>query len=295
MATLFLVATPIGNLEDLTIRARKILEQVPLIAAEDTRRTGRLLAHYGIETPLTSYHEHNKGEKIPRLLETLAEGDLALVSDAGTPALNDPGYELVQGALAAGHQVSPIPGPSAPVAALVASGLPTDAFLYLGYLPRKSGERRRKLGTLKRVPYTLVMLETPHRLVAALEDLQETLGDRRVAVARELTKLHEDIFRGPLSAARKHYDEHRPRGEITLVVAGYERGTDHRWSEARLRARLLDDLNLGQPASRIARRAARDSGWPRRQVYQLLITLQGDGSASAPDPPKEPGEHRNEP
>jgi 16S rRNA (cytidine1402-2'-O)-methyltransferase len=280
MATLFLVATPIGNLEDLTFRARKILEQVPLIAAEDTRHTGRLLAHYGIQTPLTSYHDFSKPGKKDRLMEALSQGDLALVSDAGTPALNDPGFDLVRAALEAGHQVSPIPGPSAPVSALVASGLPTDAYLYLGYLPRKRGERRRMLQSVERLPYTLIFLETPHRLVAALQDLEDVLGDRRAAVARELTKLHEEFFRGVLSAARMHYDEHPPRGEITLVVAGYEEDMAARWPEARLRARLLADLGRPEPASQIAREVSQESGWPRRQVYKMLSAMERGGAGT---------------
>jgi 16S rRNA (cytidine1402-2'-O)-methyltransferase len=168
MSTLYLVATPIGNLEDLSGRARRVLGEVRLIAAEDTRHTARLLKHYEIRTPAISYHEHNKLVRLERVLAELAEGDVALVSDAGTPGLNDPGYELVRAALQAGHSVSPIPGPSAPLAALVASGLPTDAFLYLGYLPRKQGERRRLLGEVAGRPYTLVFLETPHRLLEAL-------------------------------------------------------------------------------------------------------------------------------
>src|SRR5512140_1776589 len=195
MGTLYLVATPIGNLEDMSPRAIRILREARLIAAEDTRHTRQLLTHFDIHTPLTSYYEHNKLAKLETILAALAEGDVALVSDAGTPAINDPGYELVRAALAAGHTVSPIPGPSAPLAALAASGLPTDAFLYLGYLPRKSAERRELLTGVAALPYTLIFLETPHRLLEALDDLLAALGDRPMAAARELTKLHEQVYR----------------------------------------------------------------------------------------------------
>jgi 16S rRNA (cytidine1402-2'-O)-methyltransferase len=220
MSTLYLVATPIGNLEDISARALRVLREVRLIAAEDTRHTARLLQHYDIHTPSLSYHEHNKLVRLERVMEALREGDVALVSDAGTPALNDPGYELVRAAIATGHFVSPIPGASAPIAALVASGLPTDRFLYLGYLPRKLGERKRLLQQVAGLPYTLIFLEAPHRLLEALESLRAAFGDRQMAVGRELTKLHEEIFRGSLDQARKHFEDHPPRGEFTLIIAG---------------------------------------------------------------------------
>ena len=191
MGTLYLVATPIGNLEDLSPRAVSTLREARLIAAEDTRVTRKLLAHFDLHTSLTSYLEHNKLSKLDSILAALAQGDVALVSDAGTPAINDPGYELVRAALAAGHSVCPIPGPSAPLAALAASGLPTAAFLYLGYLPRKSTDRRALLEQIAALSYTLIFLESPHRLLAGLADLEYSLGDRQIAVARELTKVHE--------------------------------------------------------------------------------------------------------
>ena len=201
MGTLYLVATPIGNLEDLSPRALRILRDARLIAAEDTRVTRKLLAHFDLHTPLTSYFEHNKLSKLDSVLAALAQGDVALVSDAGTPAINDPGYELVRAALSAGYTVCPVPGPSAPLAALAASGLPTDAFLYLGYLPRRSSERRELFEKIADLSYTLIFLESPHRLLAGLADLKSSLGDRQIAVARELTKVHEQIWRGTLSAA----------------------------------------------------------------------------------------------
>ena len=269
MGTLYLIATPIGNLEDISARALRLLREVRLIAAEDTRQTGKLLAHFDIHTALTSYHEHNKLTKLDRILEALGEGDVALVSDAGTPALNDPGYELVQTALAAGYEVSPIPGPSAPISALVASGLPTDSFLYLGYLPRKGNERRRLLEQVAELPYTLIFLETPHRLLSALEDLLALLGDRQAAVARELTKLHEEIFRGRISAALVHFEEQGLRGEFTLVVAGKEPEFG-RWSRARVVAALEQGLKKGEAPSRLAAQVATLSGWTKGEVYPLL-------------------------
>jgi 16S rRNA (cytidine1402-2'-O)-methyltransferase len=273
VGTLFLVATPIGNLEDISARALRILGEVQLIAAEDTRHTRKLLSHYGIHTQLTSYHEHSNLRKLENLLAGLSAGDIALVSDAGTPGLNDPGFELVRAALDAGHDVSPIPGPSAPIAALVTSGLPAHSFLYLGYLPRKSSERKRLLTNLTDIPYTLLFLETPHRLLAALEDLQVILGDRETAIAREMTKQHEEIFRGTLSAGHAHFKQQEPRGEFTLVVAGSTARTEP-WSEAQLSVALEEHLTLGESPSHIASLMAAESGWPRRKIYRLITEIQ---------------------
>jgi 16S rRNA (cytidine1402-2'-O)-methyltransferase len=273
VGTLYLVATPIGNLEDISARALRLLGQVRLIAAEDTRQTRKLLTHFNLRTPITSYYQHNKIIKLGEILSELAQGDVALVSDAGTPALNDPGFELVRAALEAGHSVSPIPGPSAPLAALVASGLPTDSFLYLGYLPRKSADRRRLLSEIARLPYTLIFLEAPHRLLASLEDLQQGLGDRQAAVARELTKLHEEIFRGTLSAARDHFETQEPRGEFTLVIAGRNQETEP-WDEERMHALLRQRLSQGDSPSVIAGQVAAQTGWPRREVYRMIMEIQ---------------------
>ena len=272
MGTLYLVATPIGNLQDITGRALEILKQVRLVAAEDTRQTRKLLDHYQIHTPLISYHEHNKLARLAEVLAALEEADIALVSDAGTPALNDPGYELVKAALQAGYQVSPIPGPSAPLAALVASGLPTDAFLYLGYLPRKTSERRTLLGKIAGLPYTLVFLETPHRLLSALQDLQSVLGDRSIAVARELTKLHEEILRGSLSQALAHFSAQPARGEITLVIEGNK--AQVAWSEEQVRSSLEKLLSEGYSATYSAAEVADRSGWPRRTLYRMVMELK---------------------
>jgi 16S rRNA (cytidine1402-2'-O)-methyltransferase len=273
MSTLHLVATPIGNLEDISARALRVLSEVTLIAAEDTRHTARLLQHYSIHTPCLSYHEHNKLARLERVLAALDAGDVALVSDAGTPALNDPGYELVQAVLAAGHTVSPVPGACAPIAALVASGLPTDAFLYLGYLPRRQVERLQLLQNIVSLPYTLIFLETPHRLLDALSDLAAQLGDRSIAVARELTKLHEEIFRGSLQAASAHFTAQPPRGEFTLVVAGAAPEPE-RWNEERLHRALLHAQENHEKPAALARRLAAESGWPKSEIYALLNKLR---------------------
>ena len=272
MSTLYLVATPIGNLEDISARALRILREVPLIAAEDTRHSGKLFAHFGIPTRLTSYHDHNKGLKLEPILEALQHHDVALISDAGTPSINDPGYELVNAALAAGHTVSPIPGPSAPIAALTVSGLPTDAFLYLGYLPRKQNERRTFVAQVADLPYTLIFLETPHRLLESLSDLQTLLGDRKIAVAREMTKMFEEIFRATISAALEHFSAQPQRGELTLVVAGASPGTS-RWPEEQLRTELQRRLTHGDSPSRIAKEVAREAGWNKKEVYRLVLEM----------------------
>ena len=273
MSTLFLVATPIGNLEDISSRALRILRQVRMIAAEDTRQTIKLLNHYEIHTPLSSYHEHNKLTRLNQVLSTLAEGDVALVSDAGTPALNDPGYELVRAVLHAGHHVSPIPGPCAPVAALVASGLPTDAFLYLGYLPRKSHDRQQTLQQVYNTPYTLIFLESPHRLLDGLKDILGVLGDRQISIARELTKLYEDIFRGTVQQAVEHFTAHPPRGEITLVIAG-KQGPKELWDQGALDKAISEALQASLPATQIASQLAGVSGWSRREVYRRITEIQ---------------------
>lgn len=273
MGTLYLIATPIGNLEDITLRALRLLSEVGLIAAEDTRHTRTLLEHYQIKTRLTSYFEHNKLAKVELILGELENNDVALVSDAGTPALNDPGYELVRAALAAGFQVSPVPGPSAPIAALVASGLPTDAFLYLGYLPRKAGERQRALEQVRDLPYTLIFLEAPHRLLASLKDLRQILGNREAAITRELTKRFEEIVRGTLDEAIAHFHQQPPRGEFTLVIAGKPANQDD-WNEARIREALIKGLAEFEAPAQLASRLAQLSGWPRRKVYEMLLEQQ---------------------
>ena len=221
MPVLYVIATPIGNLEDISLRALRLLQEVKLIAAEDTRTTRHLLNAHNIKTPLTSYHEHSKRAKLDYLLNYLEKEDLALVSEAGMPGLSDPGYELIVAAIERGISVVPIPGASAVITALVVSGLPTDQFIYLGFLPRRKGQRQRLLSSIVDEPRTIVAFETPHRLREALSDIEEILGNRRLSVCRELTKVHEEIFRGRVSQAREHFAE--PRGEFTLVIEGKTR------------------------------------------------------------------------
>lgn len=279
VGTLYLVGTPIGNLEDITLRALRILRQVSLIAAEDTRHTRKLLARYDIHTPTTSYFEHNKLAKLDAILSALEAGDVALVSDAGMPGISDPGYELVRAALERGFPVVPVPGPSAIVAALAASGLPTDAFVYVGFLPRKVGERRRVLESLREERRTLVLYEAPHRLLDTLADILDTLGDRPVAIARELTKVHEEIWRGMVSGARAHFAEREPRGEFTLIVAGASE--PQAWSEEQVRAALSERLAAGWSARDAVADVAAGSGWRRRPLYQIARQIAAKGRSKS--------------
>ena len=270
VGTLYLVATPIGNLEDITQRAIRTLRDVGCIAAEDTRHTRKLLEVYQIETPLISYHEHSKPTRIDQLLAELETGDVALVSDAGTPGLSDPGFRLVRAALDAGHTISPIPGPSAPIAALVVSGLPADSYIYVGYLPRRAPERRSLLESLAGERRTLILFEVPHRLQSALEDMISVFGaERPAAVCRELTKVHEEVLRGSLQKIRDHFAEVEPRGEFTLVIGGAPKGG--RWAMDKVREEAAHRLSGGISPSQAAREIALESGWPRREVYQLIM------------------------
>jgi 16S rRNA (cytidine1402-2'-O)-methyltransferase len=218
---LYIVSTPIGHLEDITLRAVRILKEVHLVAAEDTRHTQKLFNHYQIHTPLTSYHDHNKEEKTELLVQRLKDGhSIALVTDAGTPGISDPGYYLVNRCIQAGIPLSPVPGPSAFLAALTVSGLPTDAFLFEGFLPKKRSGRLKHLQALKDEPRTIIFFESPHRLVRCLHDLYESWGDRRAVVARELTKMFEEITRGRLSQIIAKMESGPVRGEITLIIEG---------------------------------------------------------------------------
>lgn len=269
MGTLYLVATPIGNLEDMSPRAIRILREVALIAAEDTRHSGLLLKHFGISTPLTSYFEHNKLQKIDYILSKLGEGDVAIISDAGMPAINDPGYELVRAALDSDLDVRPVPGPSAPIAALAASGLPTDRFLYLGYLPHKAGERRKFISQVSNLAYTLVILESPYRIPEALEDLLSGLGNRRVCVAREMSKMFEEFWRGDLSGALEYFKAQPARGELTLVVEGLEKDRGV-WTETQLMTSIETGLEAGETPNRLSKRLAGESGWSKRDIYRKI-------------------------
>jgi len=218
--TLYVVPTPIGNLEDITLRAIRVLREVPLILAEDTRHTRKLLNHYGIETPLLSYHQHNKVMRLDRVLSLLQQSDVALVSDSGMPSISDPGFELVVAARSAGIAVDVLPGPNAVITAVVSAALPGPGFLFGGFLPRRAGERRAYLQSVDSLPYTLVFYEAPHRLLATLRDIKLTLGDRTVVVCRELTKLHAETVRGSAAGLLQRFETQPPKGEITLLIQG---------------------------------------------------------------------------
>ena len=268
MGTLYIVGTPIGNLEDITLRALRVLKDVSLIAAEDTRRAGVLTNHYNIDTPTTSYFEGNKLTKLDVIFGALAVGDVALISEAGMPGLSDPGYELIQSAIERGYPVVPVPGPTAPVTALVVSGLPTDSFLFLGYLPRRQSKRRGLLEDVARERHTLIVFETPHRLRQSLGDVEDVLGDRSLALCREMTKVYEEIWRGTVSQARAYFKSHEPRGEFTLVIDGRSQ-EEARWGEDQVRTALEDLLAQGVRRPEAAKRVAELSGWDRSAVYQL--------------------------
>lgn len=270
MGTLYLVATPIGNLEDMSPRAIRVLREASLIAAEDTRHTGKLLKHFEIETPLTSYFEHNKLNKLDFILGKLSTGDVALVSDAGTPTINDPGYELVRAALASNFDVLSVPGPSAPISALAVSGLPTDSFLYLGYLPHKSSERHKFVGQVGDLPYTLIFLESPHRIVESLEDILATLGDRRICVAREMTKMFEEYWRGTVSGAVEHFRMKSAKGEFTLVIEGRTKDESDKWTEAQVLKAIKKETKSDKSAKDISTELAMQSGWNKKEIYTLM-------------------------
>jgi len=289
--TLYLVATPIGNLEDISLRALRILREAGVIAAEDTRHTRKLLTHYGISARLVSLHEHNERARTPALIARLREGQaVAVVSDAGTPGLSDPGAELVRDAAEAGIPIVPVPGPSAFLAALVASGLPTAPVTFLGFLPAARRERQRMLESARVLPQTLVLYESPHRLLAALRTLLEVLGNRRIAVAREMTKLHEEVFRGRLRETLEHFSVHPPRGEFTLVIEGAPAGAVAPQSEAttpeeaaartREVARAMLHTALAEHVApfEAVRRAARASGLRRNEVYRLWLVVKREGA-----------------
>ena len=270
MGTLFIVPTPIGNLEDITLRALRILKEVSLIAAEDTRTSKVLLKHYDILTPLTSYHEHNKLSKLDTIFDALSTGDVALISDAGTPGISDPGYELVKQAVEEGYRVEPLPGANAVLPALVASGLPTDSFIYIGFLPKKQSAREVILQGLRDESRTIVAYESPNRLTDTLALIIDTLGDRPVCVAREISKFYEEFQRGSASEVRGYYVENPPKGEITLVIGGSIEDVTE-WDEDRVRKVLQTRLDAGESLSFASKAIAKESGWNKRDVYALGI------------------------
>jgi 16S rRNA (cytidine1402-2'-O)-methyltransferase len=267
---LYIVATPIGNLEDITLRAIRTLKEADVIAAEDTRHTQVLLKHFAINTPLTSFHEHNERTKTAQLVTRLERGEsIALVSDAGTPAISDPGYRLVVAAIGAGIRVIPIAGPSALIAALSAAGLPTDGFDFRGFLPARKQERRSKLQELRDGRYTMVFYETPHRLQESLDDVREILGDRRMVLAREVTKLHEEFLRGRISEVIGEVSRREIRGEMTLVIEGCSD------SNAASEEALVDEIDKlkgeGMRIKEIAEIIGEKYGYSKREIYRLAL------------------------
>ena len=279
IGTLYVVSTPIGNLEDITLRALRILREANLIAAEDTRHTRKLLNHFEINTPAIAYHEHNKISQLETILERLKAGEIvALVSDAGTPCLSDPGWELVKAALAQNIIVEAIPGAAAPIVALVLSGFAPHEFTYVGFAPRKKNELIEWLARLRneaeRRP--LIFFEAPHRLVETLQIILDTLGDRPIAICRELTKLHEEIRRESVQEALEHFKMVEPRGEFTLVLApSLTNNTSIEQVEINPQARLLELKQTGLRAKEAVELVAKQSGLPRRQVYELWLKLSG--------------------
>jgi 16S rRNA (cytidine1402-2'-O)-methyltransferase len=263
------VATPIGNLSDVTLRALRVLAEADVIAAEDTRTTRKLLTQHGIRTPLVAYHEHNETVRTPELLARLENGEtVALVSESGTPSISDPGYRLVHAAVEAQIPVEPVPGPSAILAALVVSGLPTDAFVFEGFLPRRAGERRRRLESLASEPRTIVVFESPHRLDATVTDMLDVLGDRRVALCRELTKMHEEVRRQSLSELASSLRRRPVKGEIVLVLEGAAEGApdiDGAVAEA------LERIAAGSSVREATRSVATERGVPRRPLYDRVL------------------------
>lgn len=268
MPTLYVVATPIGNLEDISLRALRTLREVKLIAAEDTRKTKRLLTAYDIKTPVTSYHEHNKWTKLGYILNRLEGEDMALVSNAGMPGISDPGYELIVAASQRDIPVVPIPGSSVIITALVISGLPTDRFSYIGFLPNKANSRRRLLKSIADEPGTIVALESPHRLPAALDDILLTLGDRSVAVCRELTKIYEEVFRGRISQAIEHFSE--PRGEFTLIIEGKQERDKPQLTEE-VKQQLHQMRLSGITAKEAIAKVAVETGLSRKELYRAWL------------------------
>lgn len=272
MFDLYVVSTPIGNLEDVSLRALRVLRMVKLIAAEDTRKTKRLLNAYDIKTPMTSYHEHNKRSKLDSLLKFLEEtGDVALVSEAGTPGISDPGHELIVAAEQNGVVIVPIPGPSVVVTALAVSALPTDRFTFVGFLPRTSNQRQEFLKSITCAAETLVVLEAPHRLRDTLTDLLVVLGDRRVAVCRELTKIHEEVFRGRLTEALDRFAE--PRGEFTLVIEGNQQPTEAPKMTGEIEDRLREMRSKGMSAREAIPVVSKETGLARRELYRVWLKL----------------------
>ena len=276
--TLYIVATPIGNLEDITLRALRVLKEVDVIAAEDTRHTQILLNHHGIRTPLTSYHEHNERTKAQELVTRLEHGkDIALVSDAGTPAISDPGFRLVVEAIRAAIRIIPVPGASALTAVLSASGLPTDRFIFEGFLPAKKKQRRERLHTLRDETRTLIFYEAPHRLRDTLDDVHELLGNRETVLAREVSKVHEEFLRGTISEIIHMLASHDIRGEVTLIISGST--GESRMNEDLLKAEIRELKGQGLRHKEIAEVLGEKFGYAKKEIYRLALGLGGKSGA----------------
>lgn len=271
---LYLVATPIGNLEDITYRAVRVLREVDVIACEDTRRTRKLCSYYDITTQLISYHEHNELDRAPELIQMMKKGkDLALVSDAGTPAISDPGERIVREALVSGLEVVPIPGPCAAVTALSASGLSTSSFLFIGFLPRQSVDRRRKLKEVSLYPHTLVFYVSPHRFLDVVQDIHQVCGERRIVVARELTKMHEEFRQTTVSEVLEQ--GWRPQGEICLLVAGARKLEEQMLTELSVLEHVQFYQQAGLSRKEALKRVAADRKVSKREVYRALLEEEG--------------------
>jgi 16S rRNA (cytidine1402-2'-O)-methyltransferase len=276
--TLYLVATPIGNLEDITLRAINILKSVDLIAAEDTRHSKKLLQHYQISTPLISYHQHNHQSRLSELITILTQGKtIALISDAGIPAISDPGFELVKACIDAQIQVIPIPGANAALTALIASGLSTERFVFEGFLPTKNKLRNERFNFLQKETRTMIFYEAPHRLQQTLTDFQESFGaDRQIVLARELTKFYEEFWRGKIGEAIAYYqDLNKPKGEYTIIVQGCEESTKLELSETEIKAELEKLLAQGMSKTEASKELAKYTSLSKREIYQLIFRRVG--------------------
>ena len=273
MGQLFVVPTPIGNLDDITFRAVKILKKVSLIAAEDTRVTRKLLKHFEIHTPMTSFYEHNELVKLEVVFGALKTGDVALVSDAGTPGISDPGFVLIREALQRGVKVVPLPGPTALIPALIGSGMPTDRFIYLGFLSKKSGPRREQFKSVAEERGTVVFYESAFRLGETLQDALQVLGDRNICVVREVSKLFEEFTRTTLLQASSFYKMNQVAGEIVVVVEGEDKDKVS-WNKDKVVLALQHEMDRGVSLSQVAKIVAQESGWKKTEVYQLGLTLR---------------------
>ena len=274
IGTLYIVATPIGNLEDITLRAMRIMKEADVIAAEDTRHTRKLLDRYEIDTSMTSYHDHNKEEKAPVLIDKLLDGkNIALVSDAGTPGISDPGYFLINLAISENIPVTPIPGATAAITALSVSGLPTDRFVFEGFLPSKQTARRKRLNELEQEERTLIFYEAPHRIMKTIRDMLDVFGDRKAVITRELTKIHEEAVRGGLSNILKHLQSGTLKGEFTIIVHG---ATEETEQESISPGEYLRNLMIHRGLSKkeAVQAAARELGLPKREVYKESLKLE---------------------